>query len=111
MDFLPVFMNLRGARCLVVGGGEVAARKAGVLLDAGARVHLVAPEIADPTRALAETGDVAISERPFAEGDLDGVRLAIAATSVRAVNARVADAAKARGLPVNVVDDPANLVR
>ena len=47
MDFLPIFVNVKGKLCLVVGGGEVARRKAGVLLDAGAKVRLVAPERVD----------------------------------------------------------------
>ncbi len=107
MDFLPVFFSLRAQPCLVVGGGSVAARKIGLLRRAGGRVRVVAPELAPEVERLAETGDIQHTARGFEEADLDGMRLVIAATNDRSVNARVSEAAQARGLPVNVVDDPA----
>ena len=103
MDYLPAFHNIKGRLCLVVGGGEVAARKGGVLLEAGARLRVVAPEI-DPELAR-QPGVDAIVER-FAPEHLDGAMLVVAATSDRAVNRQVSELAQARNLPVNVVDDP-----
>lgn len=103
MDFLPVFHNVKGRLCLVVGGGEVGKRKAGVLLDAGAKVRVVAPEI-DPELAK-QKGVESILAR-FDPKHLDGVTLIIAATNDRSVNKQVSELAQARNIPVNVVDDP-----
>ncbi|HLP99338.1 MAG TPA: siroheme synthase CysG [Sideroxyarcus sp.] len=103
MDFLPIFANIRGKHCLVVGGGEVAKRKASVLLEAGAQVRVVAPEI-DVELRNEEGVDVVVAR--FDASHLDGVTLAIAATNDRAVNKQVSELAQARNIPVNVVDDP-----
>jgi uroporphyrin-III C-methyltransferase/precorrin-2 dehydrogenase/sirohydrochlorin ferrochelatase len=107
MDYLPVFLNLKGEPCLVVGGGEVAARKAGMLLKAGAKVSVVAPDLGAELAAEAQAGRVLWLQKPFVDGDLDGFRLAVAATDDQKVNSRVSAAAQARHLPVNVVDQPA----
>ncbi|HCZ48594.1 MAG TPA: uroporphyrinogen-III C-methyltransferase [Gammaproteobacteria bacterium] len=104
MDYLPIFLDVRGRSCLVVGGGAVAARKLSLLLRAGARGVVVAPQIGDELRELA--GPVELRERAFAPDDLAGMTLAIAATDDAVVNAEVAAQARARGLPVNVVDTP-----
>jgi uroporphyrin-III C-methyltransferase/precorrin-2 dehydrogenase/sirohydrochlorin ferrochelatase len=103
MDYLPAFHNVKGKLCLVVGGGEVGTRKAGVLLDAGARVRVVAPEI-EPELA-GHPGVEPIVAR-FEPQHLDGALLVIAATNDREVNRLVSALAQARNLPVNVVDDP-----
>lgn len=103
MDFLPIFANIRGKTCLVVGGGSVAARKAGVFLEAGAKVRVVAPEIGEELRD--EQGVEAVVAR-FEPQHLDGAVLAIAATDDREVNKQVSELAQARNIPVNVVDDP-----
>lgn len=103
MDFLPIFLNVKGKLCLVVGGGEVAARKAGVLLDAGAKVRVVAPQIRS---ALSEQHDVESIVARFEALHLDGIALVIAATDDRSVNQQVSVQASARNIPVNVVDDP-----
>ncbi len=106
MDFFPVFLNLRAQTCLVVGGGEVAERKARMLRKAGARLRLVAPVLSPALVALCEGAEVECRRREFEPGDLDGVVLAIAATDDTEVNRRVSQLARARGLPVNVVDAP-----
>ncbi|NTU66145.1 MAG: bifunctional precorrin-2 dehydrogenase/sirohydrochlorin ferrochelatase, partial [Chloroflexi bacterium] len=103
MDYLPAFHNVRGKLCLVVGGGEVATRKAGVLLEAGAAVRVVAPEIeADLAR---QPGVEPIIAR-FEPQHLEGAVMVIAATNDREVNRQVSELAQSRKLPVNVVDDP-----
>jgi uroporphyrin-III C-methyltransferase/precorrin-2 dehydrogenase/sirohydrochlorin ferrochelatase len=104
MDFLPIFANIKRKHCLVVGGGEVAQRKAGMLLEAGAIVRVVAPDILP---ALAQQKNVEAILARFDETHLDGVALAIAATNDREVNKQISALAQARNLPVNVVDDPA----
>ncbi|GAB1234743.1 siroheme synthase CysG [Ferrigenium sp. UT5] len=103
MDYLPLFHNLRGKRCLVVGGGAVGTRKAGVLLEAGARVRVVAPQISAELRAHPE---VEMIEARFEPAHLDDAVLVIAATNDRAVNSQVSEQAQARGIPINAVDDP-----
>ena len=103
MDFLPIFTDVRNKLCLVVGGGEVGKRKAGTLLDAGAKVRVVAPQI-DPE--LAKMLHVESLLTRFVPEHLDGVTLVIAATSDRNVNRQVSELAHARNILVNVVDDP-----
>lgn len=98
--YFPVFLDLRGQACLVVGGGEVAIRKAESLLEAGAKVKLVAPGCAAPPEG------VWFLTRPFQEEDLEGQTLIFAATDNRGLNAEIARMAAARNLWVNAVDDP-----
>jgi uroporphyrin-III C-methyltransferase/precorrin-2 dehydrogenase/sirohydrochlorin ferrochelatase len=107
MDFLPIFLDIRGQPCLVVGGGEVAARKCTLLLRAGARVTVLAPELNAAFDADLAAGRIAHRAAKFGDEDLEGFALAIAATSDDAVNRAVAAAARARRVPVNVVDQPA----
>ncbi len=106
MDFLPIFLNIKGARCLVVGGGGVAARKVGLLLGCGARVTVVAPELGETLAAEKAAGRIEHIAARFAEEHLAGASVVIAATDDQAVNAAVSGAARARDLPVNVVDSP-----
>ncbi|MBO3274183.1 siroheme synthase CysG [Pseudomonas schmalbachii] len=107
MDYLPLFHNLRGRRALLVGGGEVALRKARLLNDAGALLRVVAPEVHPELRELVEQGQGELCERGYTEGDLVDCMLVIAATDDEPLNARVSRDAHARGVPVNVVDAPA----
>ena len=100
----PIFLDLSGRRCVVVGGGEVANRKARKLLQARARVVVISPEIQPDLESVA----VELHRRPYREGDLEGAYLAFAATNVREVNATVAREAKERGIPVNVADKPSD---
>ncbi|MGM0593193.1 MAG: siroheme synthase CysG [Pseudomonadota bacterium] len=106
MDFLPIFMNIRSQRCLVVGGGEVAARKAALLKQAGAELVVVSPELMGNLKDMHADDEIAFHQRTFAEGDLEGVALVIAATDDEAVNRQVSELARARSIPVNVVDNP-----
>jgi precorrin-2 dehydrogenase/sirohydrochlorin ferrochelatase len=99
----PVNLRLAGARCLVVGGGKVALGKVQGLLDAGARVHVIAPDI-DP--AIADLDGVTAERRSYSCGDVTGYRLAIAATGDPVVNQAVYDDGEATGVWVNSVDDP-----
>ncbi len=98
----PIFLDLSGRRCVVVGGGEVANRKARKLLQARARVVVISPEIGAELESVA----VEVHRRPYREGDLEGAYLAFAATNSREVNAAVAREGKERGVPVNVADKP-----
>jgi precorrin-2 dehydrogenase/sirohydrochlorin ferrochelatase len=98
----PVNLVLAGRRCLVVGGGHIAARKAQGLLACGAEVHVIAPRVSDEVRAL----PVSVEERPYREGDIAGYRLAVAATDDPNVNAAVYRDGEAHGVWVNSADDP-----
>ena len=80
MDYFPLFMHVQGAECLVVGGGEVAARKAATLLRAGAVVHVVAPELAPGMHDVLHEASAKHSARGYQAADLYRVWLAIAAT-------------------------------
>lgn len=93
-------------RALVIGGGRVAARKAKSLLDAGATVYVVAPQIGNEFTSLDAAG-LTISRRPFSENDLGKVNLVIAATDDRALNARIARLANRANRLVSVADVPA----
>lgn len=106
MDFLPLFHNLKGRTVLVVGGGEIALRKARLLSEAGAVLRVVAPEIeAQLNELVAEGGGQAVV-RGYLSSDLSGCVLAIAATDDEPLNAQVSEDARALGMPVNVVDSP-----
>lgn len=98
----PVSLVVAGRRCVVVGGGPVAARKAEGLVAAGADVVVVAPEVDESVRAL----PVALLERPYRKGDLDGAWLAMAATDDPQTNRDVHDDGEAARVWVNSADDP-----
>ncbi|MFZ4718334.1 MAG: precorrin-2 dehydrogenase/sirohydrochlorin ferrochelatase family protein [Ilumatobacteraceae bacterium] len=100
----PIMLDLTDVPVLVVGGGNIASRKAAQLLDAGALVTVVAPYVQD---RLAERAAV-VHRRPYEAADIAGHRLVMTATDVPAVNAQVAHDAKAAGIWVNSADDPEN---
>jgi uroporphyrin-III C-methyltransferase/precorrin-2 dehydrogenase/sirohydrochlorin ferrochelatase len=104
MRYLPVYLDAQALPCLLVGGGEVAARKLALLQRVGGQVTVVAPELGPELR---ECRDFIYLEARFDPSHLEGQRLVIAATDDLGVNAEVAAACKARGIPVNVVDAPA----
>ena len=105
MEQLPLFLDLKAKRCLLVGAGSVAERKAHLLLRAGARLVVVAPEISDYFTSL-DSCTVTLLEQTFEPALCDGHRLVIAATGCESVNRAVADTANARGIWCNVVDRP-----
>lgn len=107
MDYLPVFLDLAGRRVLLVGGGEVALRKAMLLLETRAQVRIVAPELHAELARLAAEGRLEHLAVGFVPEHLQDVVFAIAATDRREINQAVAAAAAARGIFVNVVDDAA----
>ncbi len=96
--YYPVFLDLRNRPVVVIGGGRVAARKVAGLVEAGARVRVIAPRVIAPVQAEA------VVRRRYRKGDLKGAVLAFAATDDRAVNQAVALEARRRRIPVNVAD-------
>ena len=105
MDYLPIFADLKAKPVLVVGGGDVAARKIEPLRRAGARVQIAARELCAELRELADKQQLEWLATAFDEAQLDSVYLVIAATDDGALNARVFEAANQRRLLANVVDD------
>ncbi len=106
MDFLPIFINIKNQNCLVVGGGEVAARKVTLLLQANAHVIVVSPKLDEKLNAQLNQGNITYRAEYFHPGHLANVILVIAATNDRATNQLVSESAKTLRIPVNVVDNP-----
>ena len=104
MNYFPAFFDLKERPALIVGGGEAAARRLRLLRKAGAKVTVVAPRIGEEIAAAVAEGGVAVRQRGFVSGDVNGQTAVFAATGLAEVDARVAEAAKAVGVPVNVAD-------
>jgi precorrin-2 dehydrogenase/sirohydrochlorin ferrochelatase len=104
--FYPIFIDLHGRSTLVVGGGAVAERKVESLLEAGAAVAVVSPEVTTRLRQWSAEGKISVSLRPFEETDVDGRALVIAATDDSATQRQTREAGARRGVLVNVADQP-----
>jgi siroheme synthase-like protein len=104
----PLFVDLAGRSCLVIGGGPIAAGKVKGLLAAGAAVTVVSPTLVDALADAVRAGRIACRDRPYRDGDLAGFALAFAATGDVAINAAVAGEGRRTGVWVNAVDDPAH---
>ena len=103
--FYPVFLDLRGRRAVVVGGGAVAEQKVRGLVAAGAHVTVVSPDVTPALGALVGRNAIEVKRRPYRRGDLEGAWLAIAATDDRGTNGTVWAEAEQLGVPLNAVDD------
>jgi precorrin-2 dehydrogenase / sirohydrochlorin ferrochelatase len=108
MRYLPVFVDLTDRACVVVGGGQVAARKIALLLEAGARVRVIAPRIGPETERLRESvgARLEILRRGYRSSDLDGAVIAFAATDDPELHDLIARDARERGVWLNVADEP-----
>jgi uroporphyrin-III C-methyltransferase / precorrin-2 dehydrogenase / sirohydrochlorin ferrochelatase len=107
MESFPIYMRLKGARCVVIGGGDVATRKVTMLLKADAAVEVIAPELCNLLKAQVLAGKIKHIQGTFEASQLTGATLVIAATDDETVNTLVSLTAKAQNIPVNVVDAPA----
>jgi uroporphyrin-III C-methyltransferase/precorrin-2 dehydrogenase/sirohydrochlorin ferrochelatase len=107
-QYFSVALSIQGRRCLVVGGGSVAARKIEALCEAGAQVVIVAMRVSAETEAVALVRKLEVRRRAYAPADLDDAFLVITATNDPAVNARIAADARQRHVLVNAADDPAS---
>lgn len=105
IPYYPIFLNIQGKNCVVVGGGKVALRKVKMLLDCGANVTVISPKFLPELYRLAENEDIHLIHRDYEIGDLEDATIVIAATDGKKINQRVADEAKTIGALVNVVDD------
>jgi len=107
MDYFPVFMKLQGQPCLVVGAGEIAARKIELLLKADAKITVIARKISTHVSELQAVHDLNVLQKSFSTEDLIDFRLVISATDNQQTNELVAHTATQQNIPVNVVDSPA----
>jgi siroheme synthase-like protein len=103
--YYPIFLNLRDKKCVVVGGGSVALRKVTTLLDCGADITVISPKPHAEISKLFKNKAIRLVRRNYRPGDLRGAVLSIAATHVKKINRKVAEASKKNGTLVNVVDD------
>ncbi len=106
MKYYPVFLDLKNKECAVIGGGLVAERKVELLLECGAKIMVISPELTDKLEKLRNLGKVFQVKRKYRFGDLEGAFLAICATNDPDVNLRVYEEAIERNILVNVVDEP-----
>src|SRR4051794_14563477 len=102
----PMFLKLQGRRCVVVGGGAGAEDKIRSLLDTGAELSVIAPQVTAQIAEMATAGQLLWHRRDFLSSDLDDVFLVITGNDDRTINARVYAEAKLRGVLCNAVDDP-----
>ena len=107
-SLFPMFVKLEDRECLVVGAGRIAQSKIPGLLEAGAKVRVVAPEANTTVAEWARSGRITWEQRSFQGADLDGIFLVIAATSLRDLNATIFHEARQRNILCNAVDDPAH---
>ena len=101
-----VLIGLQGGRSLVIGGGRVALRKVQGLLDGGASVDVISPQIHPELEAMEKAGQITLHRRQYQTGDIDGARIVIAATDDPEINQAIWHEANQHGCLINVVDDP-----
>ncbi|KAF3980620.1 MAG: uroporphyrinogen-III C-methyltransferase [Methylococcales symbiont of Iophon sp. n. MRB-2018] len=106
MDYFPLFIKLKKRNCLVVGAGEIAARKIELLSRAGAIVTVIAKQVSQTVKAMEHTHQLIIKEKSFAQTDATGFQLIVSATNDSTINSLVAASATKLNIPVNVVDNP-----
>ncbi len=106
MRYYPVFLDIKGRRCLVVGGGQVGTRKVGTLLQCGAEVTVISHEVTPELAEMAEQGLVDLQLRDYRSSDLDRMFLVIGATDDQALNRKVHQDAEAAQRLCNIADQP-----
>jgi len=102
----PIFLDIKDRKCVVIGGGSVAVRKCKTLLKAGAKVVVISPDLSKEMKTLKDNGQVVHINRKYMRGDLEDAFMVIAATDNGEINRQVAEDANAKGILVNVVDNP-----
>ena len=105
LAYYPAYLNVKDRKCVVVGGGQIALRKVVSLLECGAIVEVISPELCPEIAELAAAKEITSLVREYKKGDLEGVFVAIAATDSSIINRQVAAEARERSALVNVVDD------
>jgi len=106
MKYYPVHLDINNRKVLVVGGGSVGSRKVKTLLDCGARVTVVSPEVSRQLRELAASGDIKLAERSYQSEDLNGVFVVIGATDDETLNQQISSDADRLNTLCNIADRP-----
>jgi precorrin-2 dehydrogenase/sirohydrochlorin ferrochelatase len=106
MHYYPIHLDIRNKNCLVVGGGGVGTRKVMTLLQCGANVTVVSPEISDRLQELAESARLTLKPRPYRTEDIEGVFLVIGASDDETLNRRISSDAERRNTLCNIADRP-----
>ncbi|HJW93607.1 MAG TPA: bifunctional precorrin-2 dehydrogenase/sirohydrochlorin ferrochelatase [Thermoanaerobaculia bacterium] len=102
--YYPIYLDIEERNVVIVGGGNVCARKAETMMKYGARVTIVSPEFTDEIEQWARDGALAIKRKPYETADIEGANIVIASTDDQHVNEQIAADCRARRIPVNVVD-------
>ncbi len=108
MAYYPIFLEMEGRPCLVIGGGKEAQRKVTGLMTAGGRVTVIAPKLTRDLQAMLAAGEIEYVQREYQDGDVEGYDVCMIATDDGAVNGDVAAEGKRRGVWVNATDDTKN---
>lgn len=106
MDYFPIFLKLKDQDCLVVGAGDIAARKIELLSRAGAKITVIAERIGPTVLAMQASRQLKLLQKPFSPEDIQGFRLVVSATDNTETNELVAKTSTQQNIPVNVVDNP-----
>lgn len=106
MRYYPIYLDIQNRNCLVVGGGGVGTRKVATLLNCGANVTAVSPEMSDQLRNLAGSSGLTLKERAYRSSDLEGMFLVIGATDDETLNRQISRDAERRGTLCNIADRP-----
>ena len=102
--YYPIYLDIENRDVVIIGGGNVCARKAETMMKYGARVTVVSPEFTDEIEGWAREGCLALRRKLYDESDLDGANIVIASTDVQSINEQIAADCRRRRIPVNVVD-------
>jgi precorrin-2 dehydrogenase/sirohydrochlorin ferrochelatase len=106
--YYPLFLNISGKRCVVAGGGDVALRKVRVLLEHGANVVVISPDLCSGLAGIVDNSHIQVHRRPYRQGDLNDAFIAIAATDSKEVNLEIMKEAHDKAVLINIVDDAEN---
>ena len=106
MQYYPVSLDIKNRKCLVVGGGGVGTRKVATLLDCGAKVTVVSPDVSGQLLALANNGSIVLEKRSYRKTDLDGMFLVIGTTDDEELNRQISIDAEKLNMLCNIADRP-----
>jgi precorrin-2 dehydrogenase/sirohydrochlorin ferrochelatase len=106
MRYYPIHLDIQNRNCLVVGGGGVGTRKVVTLLNCGANVTVVGPDLSEQLRELAGSPSLTVKQRPYQPGDLEGMFLVIGATDDETLNRQISRDAEQRNTLCNIADRP-----
>ena len=102
--YYPAFLDVKDRLCLIIGGGQIAEGKIASLLECGAQIKMISPEVTAEVQGMADAGILRVEKREYRDGDLEGAFVAIAATDDNSVNREITREAEKRNVLLNVVD-------